>query len=67
MANLQVNKRELITLLEEELREYTKNHNESLIKDLIKIVTKDLKQWGGNIGTGVELRNLYKALNDCEF
>ena len=41
--------------------------DDSLAKELIKIITKEIKLWNGDIGEGKELRNLYKTLNNYEF
>lgn len=64
MAYTNITQKELVRLLKEELQEA---ENDSLVKELLKICSKEIKLWDGNIGEGNELRALYKTLNNYEF
>ena len=64
MACINISQKALIRSLKEELGV---SWDDSLAKELIKIITKEIKLWNGDIGEGKELRNLYKTLNNYEF
>ena len=64
MACINISQKALIRSLKEELGV---SMDDSLSKELIKIITKEIKLWNGDIGEGKELRNLYKTLNNYEF
>ena len=64
MACINISQKALIRSLKEELGV---SMDDSLAKELIKIITKEIKLWNGDIGEGKELRNLYKTLSNYEF
>ena len=64
MACINISQKALIRSLKEELGV---SMDDSLAKELIKIITTEIKLWNGDIGEGKELRNLYKTLNNYEF